>query len=440
MSDTDSSDIDFLSDEFVEQPVRKNDISNIYDIVRGYMTSNKQLQKITLTVEVVEIRDFKGMAFLKVKDDTGSMSAVIYKSYYKNDLRPNNKISVTGRIDVYRGQGQIQLIIFSYNKISDTDNSAFTKLKAKLNRLGYFDNKPILENDYTMIGIISSLNAAGCKDFVHTINARCCNKQLYIYPSSVQGKDASKEICQAIELAGSHDVAQVLVIIRGGGSKEDLECFNSEQLATAIHQSKIPIVTGIGHQIDTSIADLVCARSFITPTAVAQNITAENINSKNVVDKLAAAVKLKLIKRLNRLYDYLNEREDKLIKHQAKLSADLDESLVINISRADSIKNRLVKTIDDQFQYINHWEQHLFNILTNYLTNAEHSLALHQNNLSAGSDRCDQIIKLYEKKCKIIAQPKILDKSGSEIALKEELVKGKIYQICFLDGVYDLKI
>lgn len=412
-------------------------IISLFDLVKCFVLSNESLCMINLIVDVIEFKQYKGMAFLKVRDETASSTAVIYKSNYYDMLKINDKIKITASVDVYRGQ--IQLIIRSYQKIIIKEMDNLTILKNKLLKLGYFDHKPILENDYTKIGIISSMNAAGLRDFLSIIMQRCHNKKLYIYPSSVQGKDAVEEICNAIELANRHNIVEILVMVRGGGSKEDLECFNSELVANAIHQSKIPIVTGIGHQIDTSIADLVCAKAYITPTAVAQNITNENINSEKILNKLIIDIKYKLVRYMNKQYDYLIYIEEKLGKYQDNIIVQIDEILLKNQSLVTNSKRQIISYIDNRLEYLQFSEKEIENVLFNYDHHTNNKIKYCQNHYTSSRDNIGQALQIYEEQINILSKPQILDKHNNEITSVKNLIPGKKYRICFIDGSHDLK-
>lgn len=440
------NDIDFISDSSHDETNSNNEINNcnmnistIFNIIKQQIVTNKSLKKINLIAEVMEIRDYKGMAFLKIKDNTDAITAIIYKTVYKNDFVIGNKINLDCSLDLFRGQ--LQLVIKSYKSIgSGENNSKLIILKNKLNGLGYFDNKPALETNYTTIGVISSLNAAGMKDFFHVLLQRCCNKKLYIYPCSVQGKNAVDEIRQAIELANRHDMVEILVLIRGGGAKEDLECFNSEELANSIHGSKIPVVTGIGHQIDVSIADLVCIKSFITPTAVAQNITMENINSKSTLNKLLAEINNKIINRLDKYHQYIDYQENKLVKYQNNILDQVENDIDNHKNKINQMKKNIISCIDLKHDYICEQEKYLAELLSSHDSNITQQLSQSKNNLLQNIDLCGQTIAIYEEKCKVLTQPHILDKNGNEILSSNTLVKGQTYQICFMDGIFDLNL
>ena len=416
-----------------------NKINNIFNITKKYIFQNELLSNLVLIVEIIEIREYKGMVFLKIKDDSGSIASVIYKNNYKQKLEFGNKIQIKCSTDLFRGQ--IQLNIISYQKmgIGDT-NSKMELLKKRLHKLGYFDNKPVLENNYTKIGIISSTNAAGMKDFIHTLDQRCNNKKIYIYPSLVQGKDASKELINAINLANSHNITEILVIIRGGGAKEDLECFNSEELAVAIHQSTIPIVTGIGHQIDTSVADLVCAKSFITPTAVAQNITLENINSKKNLEKILSVINSKIINYLDRYHDYLNEQGNKLEKYRNKFLEQTNNDMISYHDKFKQIKKKFLLSIDHLFEYLTISEQDINKIMSEYHNNISNQSNSHKNKLLAGIDIIGKTIKIYYEKYNLITCPQVFDTSNKQITSIKQIKNGQTYKIKFIDGSVNIEM
>lgn len=436
-----SDDITFRSEydsksDSAEEKDEQHTISTIMNTVKTYISKESLLSDINLIVEVVEIRDYRNMIFLKIKDDTASISAIIYKTKYNTSLKSGEKIKIECYLGLYNGI--LQLNITSYEKIGTGDhNIKLKKLKNKLTSLGYFDNKPVLENDYANIGIISSINAAGMKDFLYTLNQRCSNKKIYIYPSSVQGKDASNEIIHSIKIANDHNKVNIIALIRGGGAKEDLECFNSEKLAIAIHNSKIPIVTGIGHQIDTTIADMVCAKSFITPTAVAQNITREETKSKQLLEELIMSINNKILWYFNNFYEYIVYCESKLLKYSDDFVTEQEGNLKTHKNNSKITKQKIVSLLNNEFDYINHVESQLLLLIS--VHDIDKIIDQYKNNLNTNINKYEQSLKIYENDTKLLAKPRIFDKSKKEVALLKDMVEGQEYKIHFIDGTYNLK-
>src|SRR5437763_508876 len=137
---SDIEDFDFVSDSDDNgiNLVIENDLNTILEAIRKYIISNENFKKINLKFDIIKLKYYKGMVFLKVKDDTAFISSVIYKSVYQNDLINGDKIKICAYLDSYRGQ--LQLIIKSYEKIGIVDNTKFLLIKNKLQKMGYLDN------------------------------------------------------------------------------------------------------------------------------------------------------------------------------------------------------------------------------------------------------------------------------------------------------------
>lgn len=433
--------INFSSDEKTnEQENRVENISDIIKYIDGFIKCSSTFSDIKLMVEVMEMRDYNGLIFLKIADKTASIKAVIYSKNYQSKLAIGDKIDVICTLCLYRGE--LQLVIKSYKPIGKGDNNTnLLKLKKELAELGYFDKKPVLENNYSSIGVISSLNAAGLKDFIHTISQRCCAKTIYIYPSLVQGTNAPADVEKAIELANAHNKSEILVLIRGGGSKEDLECFNSKRIATAIFRSKLPIVTGIGHQIDVSIADLTACKSFITPTAVAQNITKENIISKQKVEQILNVIRKKLIGQINIYHDYLKTKEEKLEKYRNIWLNSLNEQESLLQQPVVPTEQKIILSLVSSNEYIIKREEEIDKQISIQQTILNDTIEKYKQYLSYQLEKTGHILKNYEDQIHKITLPHIISKkTGKEIISLNQMEKENIVSICFIDGSYDLKL
>ena len=148
----------------------------------------------------------------------------------------------------------------------------FELLKNKLEREGLFDraNKLSLPRFPQKLGIISSSSGAAIQDIFNIIRRRFPSVDIFVYPTQVQGSQATKQICQAIETANDRNECELLILARGGGSLEDLWCFNEEDVARVIFQSRIPIISGIGHETNLTIADMVADHRAPTPSGAAE--------------------------------------------------------------------------------------------------------------------------------------------------------------------------
>lgn len=409
-------------------------ISSILEIVSSQIRCNKLFQTISLKITISEIKPYNSMYFLQVYDDTNSIPAVIYGSSYTNSLKPTDTIIASCRLGLYKSQ--VQLIINKYKHV-EYIQSDFDKALQYIKNLGWLDTpKPDISTNYTTIGIISSINAAGFKDFCYTICNRCTGKIFYLYNTKVQGLDADTSMIHAINFANKHNVCQVLALIRGGGSKEDLSCFNSEKLASAIYNSAIPIVTGIGHQIDKSIADLVSAKSYITPTALAENIVVSNLPN-DIFDKLnhTNMQTLHKIKHLlNRRLNYIETKRLLLSQYKQNILTGYENIIMKNTSKLmlkpiHNVHTYLTTNINLLSQHMKNYTQTLQNNITQYECTSENLKSHIQKYIDKTNNELSTFSKIY-----------MYDTNDNLILSKAQLVQGLVYKIKIMDEYVNVKI
>lgn len=233
-----------------------------------------------------------GHSYFTLKDDSAVIPCVIFKNQ-KSQLkfRLENGVKVIGiaRISLYEPRGSYQLIFEHLDPEGvGALQISFEQLKNKLDCEGLFnkEHKKPIPVFALRICIITSGTGAALRDIIHVSQRRFPGVHLEIIPVSVQGKDAPQEICKAIELANYHGKAQVIILARGGGSIEDLSAFNSENVARAIFNSTIPIITGIGHETDFTIADFVSDLRAPTPSAAAEMAVPDTVALMNHIEGL----------------------------------------------------------------------------------------------------------------------------------------------------------
>ena len=258
-----------------------------------------------------------GHWYFSLKDDEAQVRCTMFKN--KNmaaDWVPKNgeKIEAKCFIGLYEARGEYQLNIEVIRHAgAGLLSEAFKQLKEKLLKEGLFEptrKKPIPQFPQS-IGVITSPTGAAIEDILITLKRRSPHIPIFIYPSLVQGKEAPSAIVKAIETANTRMECDVLILARGGGSIEDLWAFNEEIVARAIIASKIPTITGVGHETDTTIADFVSDLRAATPTGAAELVTSHTIELiktmqayKNQLNKMMASVIRELIQKV----DYLEKR------------------------------------------------------------------------------------------------------------------------------------
>jgi len=220
-----------------------------------------------------------GHVYLTLKDATSQVSAVLWRSTFERlgmDLREGMAVLVQGRIDVYGPRGTYQIII---NRMEQQGlgalQAAFRRLHAKLEQEGLFaaERKKPLPEFPTRIGFVTSPSGAAIHDFTQVLKRRWPGASVLIIPSRVQGEGAAKEIAEGIRVAAQiRPTLDVLVVGRGGGSLEDLWCFNEEVVVRAIVACPLPTISAVGHEIDVTLSDLAADVRALTPSEAAERV------------------------------------------------------------------------------------------------------------------------------------------------------------------------
>ena len=290
-----------------------------------------------------EISNFKaydsGHWYFSLKDEEGQIRCVMFRG--RNGQvgfmpQSGDLVEVSANLGMYVPRGDIQLTIQTLRRAGMGGlYEAFLKLKAKLAKEGLFDEerKRDIPTHPRAIGIITSPQAAALKDVLSTLARRAPHIPIVIYPTLVQGPDAPTGIISALKAANKENAVDVILLVRGGGSIEDLWAFNDEQLAYAIADSSIAVVSGVGHETDFTIADFVADLRAPTPTGAAE---------------LAAPRKDQLLQELDAIKQALLQRINQRIEREAQTI----DQLALRLSHA-------LPNPDRMREQITNWQQRL---------------------------------------------------------------------------------
>ena len=271
--------------------------------------------------------------YFSLKDEQAQVRCVMFR--HKNqyvDWLPDNgmQVEILAFATLYDARGEFQLAL---EQIRPTGlgslHERFERLKLKLNAEGLFDSarKQPLPFFPKQIGIITSPQAAALRDVLITLTRRMPGIPVVLYPTQVQGNGSEQKIAQTIQLANERDECDVLMLCRGGGSLEDLWAFNEEIVARAIFASRIPLVTGIGHETDFTISDFAADQRAATPTAAAQLVVPEqqelSLRLLRLTQRLIRCIHHQLENRMQQL-DYLQNRLTHPAKHVHQKIQHLD--------------------------------------------------------------------------------------------------------------------
>ena len=348
------------------------------------------LERVYLTGQVSNFRKRPTHQYFSLKDDRAVIQATIWSGIYQKlgfDLEEGMKINVIGRVQVYEPSGSYSIII---EKAEPDGVGAlaiqFEQLKKKLSEEGLFQDrfKQAIPQFAKRIGIVTSRSGAVIQDIITTVNRRFPGVEIVLYPTKVQGEGAAEEIARNIVRANEREDLDVLIIGRGGGSIEDLWAFNEEIVVRAIFESRLPVISSVGHETDVTLADFVADRRAATPTAAAElatSVTKLDLLTylKNQEKRMATAVQNTLSKKEKalqvlsqsvifrqpeRLYDGYLQRLDQLVlrlkqslngvlvSHQQKVQAQIHRleqlSPIVKIQRYQDRIQQLQKLMRSQ--------------------------------------------------------------------------------------------
>ncbi len=288
-----------------------------------------------------------GHFYFTLKDKNSQIRAVMFRNRNQSlKYTPENgmKVICKCRINVYEPRGEYQLLIESMTPRGIGDlQFAFEQLKKKLQKEGLFDSEKKQEIPFLpqKIAVITSPTGAAVKDIINIITRRFPKMEIIIIPVKVQGKEASLEIEDALTTANLHLKADVIILGRGGGSIEDLWPFNEERVARAIFNSKIPVISAVGHETDFTIADFVADLRAPTPSAAAELVVGEKEKLEKQITQQVSQLRsllLKILEKNSMQLKYCQSFLSNRIKKLSDLKLKIDE---LNIRLTYSVNSKL---------------------------------------------------------------------------------------------------
>lgn len=332
-------------------------ISSVIARIKNVLTQTMDLDGIWIQGEISNLTKHRsGHYYFSLKDKSGEMSCVMFSSYVSRlnfNVEEGMRVLVSGSINVYEQRGSLQLVIRQMKQDGLGDlYLEFEKRKQDLLRAGYFDesHKKAKPDYIENIGVVTGAQAAALQDVLSTIQRRWPMMKVTLYPSFVQGSFAPKSLIQSLKEADTHN-HDALLIVRGGGSFEDLFCFNDVQLVKTIYSLNTYIVSGVGHEVDTTLCDLVCDHRSVTPTAAAQWVTLDQyeVMTQILKDRELLRQNMSMILNHNKLkldsyenHPYLKDPKSFIIEKQLKLdgyNTQIEHALELELQKKNVIKN-----------------------------------------------------------------------------------------------------
>lgn len=372
-----------------------------------------------------------GHWYFSVKDERAQVRAAMFKNRNgRVAFQPENgmQVLVRAQVTLYEARGDFQLIVDHMEEAGvGRLMQQYEALKKKLSTEGLFSDshKKKAPSQAQHIGVITSASGAAIRDVLSVIERRSPSSQVTVFPTSVQGEQATPKIVQAIQSANRHASCNVLLLVRGGGSLEDLWCFNEESVAHAIHESNIPIVTGIGHETDFTIADFVADVRAPTPSVAAETVTMDQFEIMTQLDILSARLLRQMQLTMLMKAELLQNTEQRILRfHPARSMENLKQRLAFAGARLQSIQLNQLHTSKSRFllalEQIRHKNpEHNISSFNKQLDGLIHQLYLSMQNRL---EECRHQLTLQARSMDNLSPLKTLSRGYATISKKNQII------------------
>lgn len=333
-------------------------VSSLTKYLKLKFDRDPYLERVYLTGQVSNFRRRPTHQYFSLKDENAVIQSTMWAGTFKKlgfELEEGMKINVVGRVQLYEPSGSYSIII---EKAEPDGIGAlaiqFEQLKKKLAEAGYFDerHKRQLPQFVKKIGVVTSPSGAVICDIITTVSRRFPGVEILLFPTKVQGEGASQEVAANIAKANERDDLDLLIIGRGGGSIEDLWAFNEEIVVQAIFESRLPVISSVGHETDTTLADYVADRRAATPTAAAELATP--VTKADIISWI--------VERQNRAYQaslrMIKQKQERLDKLAKSVIFRQPERLYDGyVQKLDRLTTQLMNTMQTQFNQASQRQQ-----------------------------------------------------------------------------------
>ena len=388
-------------------------VSQVNTYIKHLVDGDRNLKSIFVSGEISNFKSnySSGHFYFSLKDSASSIRAVMFSSSASRvRFRPEDgmKVIVAGRVSVYEVSGQYQLYVESMQPDGMGALAlAYEQLKNKLAAQGLFDerHKRPLPPLPCRIGVVTSPTGAVIEDIKNVVARRCPLAEVVLYPSAVQGDDASEQLTRGIRYFSGERNVDVIIIGRGGGSFEDLNCFNNENLIWAIYDSPIPIISAVGHETDVTLCDFAADLRAPTPSAAAELAVPDKEELRKSVDSAFDRIKSLTGDRLYTAYQDVDRLKDSIAALRPEKYIE-NERLTVEL-----LSNRITSAAENKLE--------LERIKTDSLANAVNALSP---------------IRLLQKGYSVAS------KKGKCVASVEKLSPGDKLSVRFADGTAECSV
>lgn len=344
-------------------------VSKLNEYVNSLLSNDLRLRSVKVKGEIsaLKLQQGSGHLYFTLKDETAVIRCIMFASKVASlrfEPADGMKVIVSGKVEIYSPSGQYSFNVTGMQQAGEGElYRQFVETSNRLRALGLFDRKRPIPSLPKCVGVVTSDTGAALHDITSVIRRRFPCMDIVVAPAAVQGKNAPSELIRALEAVNNDARADVIIIGRGGGSYEELSCFNDEQLAYAVFNSRIPVISAVGHEVDFTIVDFVSDLRAPTPSAAAE---------------ICVPVYSELTEALNTVRSTLNgaamQRID-MLKLNLMLTSETSA-----LSDPSSIFTDRIRRINDMAVNMKHaLERHFGELCSKHETRTEKLMALNPN-------------------------------------------------------------
>ncbi|MDY2597474.1 MAG: exodeoxyribonuclease VII large subunit [Eubacteriales bacterium] len=344
-------------------------VSKLNEYVNSLLSNDLRLRSVKVKGEIsaLKLQQGSGHLYFTLKDETAVIRCIMFASKVASlrfEPADGMKVIVSGKVEIYSPSGQYSFNVTGMQQAGEGElYRQFVETSNRLRALGLFDRKRPIPSLPKCVGVVTSDTGAALHDITSVIRRRFPGMDIVVAPAAVQGKNAPSELIRALEAVNNDARADVIIIGRGGGSYEELSCFNDEQLAYAVFNSRIPVISAVGHEVDFTIVDFVSDLRAPTPSAAAE---------------ICVPVYSELTEALNTVRSTLNgaamQRID-MLKLNLMLTSETSA-----LSDPSSIFTDRIRRINDMAVNMKHaLERHFGELCSKHETRTEKLMALNPN-------------------------------------------------------------
>lgn len=357
----------------------KYSVGELTHYIKHRLESDKLLQDVQVAGEISNLtRHSSGHVYFTLKDEQAQLSCAMFRNvasrYQEAMPRHGEQVVLRGEISLYPPRGSYQMIVRAMAKSGLGDlHQRFIALRDRLQKEGLFspEHKQRPPRFPRRIGIVTSPTGAVIRDIADTIRRRYPHVELVLAPAKVQGDGAAQSLVRALDLLQKAPDIDVILLARGGGSLEDLWCFNEEVLARAVHACRIPVISGVGHETDVTIADFVADKRAATPTAAAELAVPVAAEVRTWMEDAAAQLRRNLrhyIENRRQLLDDYTHRLETRMQHQIDFQRQLLDR------QADFLQRHIETDLNDRRRLLLEMQRGLETAMDQSLAQARHAL------------------------------------------------------------------